>query len=312
VSFAGDVPGQVLNSRQVTVAGLGPAITSFQVQYVSENTVGAPQANVATILKPVVSSSPPRLVSYGIPIDSLSYNCDPSYTLRTGSEKEVADIAVLVARGWTVVVSGFLGPDHEWVAAYVEGRGTLDGIRAAENFAPSGLGGTSTPVATMGYSGGARGAEFANELAPTYAPELNIVGAAPGGLAVNVADVLRTTDGGAFAGVDFAGTLGLDRAYPSLGISSLLNARGQQMKRDIATMCIAQFVATYATQRIESYTTNGVDPLAWVRSKPSWRRTSAATSAHQRHPRISTWQETTSSSCRPTTTSWWRSIARRA
>jgi len=262
-SFAGTTPGQVLKSRQVTITGLGIPLpfTAWQVQYVSEDTFGSPQANVGTIIKPLLATGPPKLVSYQPAIDSLSYLCDPSYKLRKGNEAEAVNLAPLLLKGWTVVVPDFLGPNHQWAAAYVEGKGTLDGIRAAENFAPAGLPGRSTPVGLTGYSGGARGTEFAAELAPTYAPGLNIVGAAPGGLAVNVADVAKGADGGLFAGVYFAAALGIGRAYPSLDMDSLLNDDGKQMEQDISSMCIEEFTATYAFQRIERYTVDGVDPL---------------------------------------------------
>ncbi len=87
------------------------------------------------------------------PIDSLSYNCDPSHELRIGTEEDVGMIAALLAQGWTAVVPDFLGPDYEWVAGYVEAQGTLDGIRAAENFVPAGLSGAATPVGLTGHSG---------------------------------------------------------------------------------------------------------------------------------------------------------------
>jgi hypothetical protein len=137
----------------------------------------------------------------------------------------------------------------------------LDGIRAAENFAPLGLDGAKTPVGMMGYSGGSQAAEFAAEQAPTYAPELDIVGAAIGGLPVNIAHIAAKADGGVFAGVYFAAAVGLARAYPQIDIDALLNPAGEQMKQAISGMCIAQFVTTYAFQRIERYTTGGVNPL---------------------------------------------------
>ena len=262
-SFAGTHPGGVLNSRQVTITGLGIPLpyASYQVQYVTENTVGVPQANVATIIKPLHTTGPAKLVSYQPAIDSLSYLCDPSYLLRQGTEAEAVTIGNLLTKGWTVVEPDFLGPNHEWTAGVIEGKGTLDGIRAAENFAPVGLNGTATPVGMTGYSGGARGTEFAAELAPAYAPELKIVGAAPGGVSGNIGNVAKGANGGAFAGIYFAAAMGIGRAYPEVGIDSLLNAKGKKMEAAIGKMCIAQFSATYAFQRIQTYTVNGVDPL---------------------------------------------------
>ena len=259
-SFGQAQPGQVLKDRRVTVTAL-PTNTAYQVQYVSENTVGTRQADVATIILPTKPSASPKLVAYDPAIDSLSSSCDPSYQLRNGTEQETGVIAILLSEGWTVVVPDFLGPDNQWAAGYVEARGTLDAVRAAENFGPSRLDGSSTPVGLTGYSGGARGSEFANELAAAYAPELNIVGAASGGLAANISDVMSEVNGGVFSGIYFAALFGLDRAYPALDINSLLTARGKQMEASISTMCLVQYVPTYAFQTMQSYTVNQVNPL---------------------------------------------------
>ena len=260
-SFDGHHPGDVLKSRTVNIQGLSQ-YSAYQVQYVSTNTVGAPQANVATILRPQMMSRPAKLVSFQPPIDTLSYDCDPSYRLRTGSEGDLGKIATLLSKGWVVVVPDFLGPDHEWVAGYVEAKGTLDGIRAAENFASAGLAGAATPVGMIGYSGGARGTEFANELASTYAPELNLVGAASGGLAVDVGEVLEHLNGGPAAGIAFAGFFGISRAYPAIGLDALLNQEGQQLRRTIGTQCIEQFAGSYPNKKIESFVVGGVNPWA--------------------------------------------------
>ncbi|MGV9713731.1 lipase family protein [Gordonia sp. NPDC003424] len=262
-SFAGRTHGQILSSRavEIGVAGIGLPITAYQIKYVSTDTTGKPQANVATVFKPLSSNGSPKLVSYQPAIDSLSYRCDPSYQLRAGTNLELPLIAVLLNRGWTVVVPDFLGPDHQWGAGSVEGHGVLDGIRAAESFAPAGLDGPTTPVALTGYSGGAHGTEFANELAPTYTPELNIVGASIGGLPADMYRVMRGADGGVFSGVVFAGLLGLNRAYPTMGIDKMLNAQGQELRKNIADMCILEYTAAYPFRTIRSQTINGIDPL---------------------------------------------------
>lgn len=92
------------------------------------------------------------------------------------------------------------GAVDSWTAGVEEDHATLDGIRAAESFAPAGLAGRDTRVAMMGYSVGSQASQFATEMAPKYAPELNVVGVASGGLPVNVAHAAKKADGGAFAG----------------------------------------------------------------------------------------------------------------
>ncbi len=262
-SLAGHARGQILNSRavEVAVAGVELPYAAYQIKYVSTDSTGRPQADVATLLKPLSTKGSPKLVSFQPAIDSLSSRCDASYQLRAGTSVELPQIADLLNQGWTVAVPDYLGPDHQWGAGQVEGHGTLDGIRAAENFASAGLDGPATPVALAGYSGGAHGTESAYELAPTYASELNIVGATIGGLGADMRDVLRRANGGVFSGIVFASLFGLNRAYPKMGIDEMLNAKGKQLQNNISGMCVLEYMAAYAFRSVQSYTINGIDPL---------------------------------------------------
>jgi Secretory lipase len=56
--------------------------------------------------------------------------------------------------GWDVVIPDHEGPLATPIVGPTEGRTTLDGIRAAENFAAAGLEGSKTEVALSRYSGG--------------------------------------------------------------------------------------------------------------------------------------------------------------
>src|SRR5207248_3024359 len=113
-----------------------------------------------------------------------------------------------------------------------------------------------------GYSGGGLATAWAAELAPTYAPELNLVGFAEGGVASDVGVVARNINGGPGAGIYFGAAVGVARAYPNLiDLDTLLNADGKKMEQQISNECIEQYVPQYAFQKIERYTVNGVDPL---------------------------------------------------
>ena len=235
-SLASADPGDVLRSRRI--AALSPtALTgtrTYQLLYRTTDTSGEPIATVATLLLPNVPAPGPRkLVSYHPAEDSLTTRCAPSYTLRTGSGStqapESAVIAALLARGWTVVVPDYEGPRSEFAVGPLEGQAALDGVRAAERFAPAGLDGDHTPVALMGYSGGSIPTMWASGLAPRYAPELNIVGTAAGGVAASLRQSVPSLDGGPFAGAIVAASVGIDRAYPDFDLGSLLNSRGRAL-----------------------------------------------------------------------------------
>ena len=130
------------------------------------------------------TASPIRLFSYQTSYDALGSQCDPSYTLKAGTEGETGFVTSLANAGDTVLMADYEGEDAAYGVGPLSGYQTLDAIRAAETWL--GVPEASTPVGMLGYSGGAVATEFASELAPTYAPHLDIVGVAEGGLPVDL------------------------------------------------------------------------------------------------------------------------------
>ena len=68
-----------------------------------------------------------------------------------------------------------------------------------------------------GYSGGAIATGHAAELKGTYAPELNIVGAAEGGVPADLGMTLNVANGQATSGLILAAVMGLTHEYPEFG-----------------------------------------------------------------------------------------------
>lgn len=255
-------PGTVLASRPTTIRALAipVPVRAWQIKYLSTDTTGAKAANIATIIQPLVQ--PPKaqrkLVSYQTAYDGLDADCAPSYAFATGINppfyEEAAMLPLLVA-GYTVVSADYEGPEYQWAAGVNSGHGVLDGVRAAQSFAPAGLNGAATPTALWGYSGGALASQWANELAADYAPELNIVGVAAGGVPANIEAIARAIDGTALSGVYFGATVGLSRAYPKINIDALLNDKGKAAFETLGHQCIGEFTVQFAFQHMRDYVT---------------------------------------------------------
>jgi hypothetical protein len=97
----------------------------------------------------------------------------------------------------------------------------------------------------VGYSGGAIATEWASELAPGYAPGLNIVGAAAGGVPVDFAHNLEYVNGDQdWAGVIPAVLVSLGRAF-GIDVSQYLSAYGEQVTSQVSGECIASFDSAY-------------------------------------------------------------------
>ncbi|MGW5387602.1 lipase family protein [Nocardia sp. NPDC003963] len=240
--------GTVLRSREApfAFANLSTPIPSTQVLYRTTTQQNTPTATAATVLRPLVPG-PTKLLSYHTAYDALGSQCNPTYTLtgqadNRGAAAEQIIIAGYLAAGYTVVVPDYEGPDLEWTIGRQSGFAALDGIRAAEQFL--GLP-ASTPVAMIGYSGGSVPSEWAAELAPRYAPELALIGAAAGGPPVHIAHNLPYVSGSAdWAGVIPAVVVAYRRTY-GIETSTFLSERGAQLVDAVKDLCIGQFAAKY-------------------------------------------------------------------
>lgn len=261
--FENTTPGTVLRSRKVTVTGLGIPIpvNSWQTLARSTDAKGNPVAVASTLMVPatpyLLGKRP--LLSYQTAIDSLGDQCNPSFTLRTGTEKELPLLAMGLLNNWAVVVTDYQGPRNAYGAGPMEGHGTLDGIRAAQRLPGTGLSGVNTPVGLWGYSGGALATSSAAELLRSYAPELAVKGIASGGTPSDLQAAGRQIDGGPFSGLFLGAAVGISREYPET--RSILNDAGRALVRQIGDMCVEQESATFPFRRFNEFTTVA-DPLS--------------------------------------------------
>jgi hypothetical protein len=145
-------------------------------------------------------------------------------------------VRALVGTGVELVVPDFEGPQALFGVGDQEGRIVLDGIAAAER---TGLGGISstTRVAAYGYSGGAIASGWAAELAPAYAPRLQLVGVAEGGVPADIKQVLATVNGTENAWLAVMVLEAMARAYPHAGITAALNATGRAAFAGVSQAC---------------------------------------------------------------------------
>lgn len=250
VPLAQIAPGTVLKERgaSLELEGLTVPVATEQVLYRTTGELGQPTVTVTTIIKPLLSVGGTRIVAYQNAYDALGSECDPSYTLQggnngdsTGQEEELA-IAAYVAAGFTVTVPDYEGENLDWGAGQESGYGTLDAIRATEGYL--GVPG-STEVGMLGYSGGSIATDWAAELAPSYAPELHLVGAAIGGVPVHFAHVLNYINGDSdWSGIIPAFLISLPRAF-GVDITPYLSDYGKKLMSQVAGQCIASFASAY-------------------------------------------------------------------
>ncbi|MFI6866314.1 lipase family protein [Nocardia sp. NPDC050406] len=278
-------PGEILSARQVNLANfwLIPLnVKAWQLSYRSTNTRGEAIPAVATVIVPhrPAPTGQRALLSFQMAEDSLSVNCAPSYTLQMGSlpnplnpviGAEFIEVQAMLQLGHAVVVPDHQGPNAAYAVGPLGGRITLDGIRAAENFAPAELPGSETKVGLWGYSGGAIPTAHAAELQPEYAPELNMVGTAAGGLMADIRDAIDYNNGtSTFGGAVLGGLFGVAREYPQVNqfIDRYMNPLGKAVRVVHEGQCVTLQFAAFPFVNIKGLFDYPGDPMRAPEMQP--------------------------------------------
>ena len=223
-----------------------------QLLYVTTDELGCRTVSVVTVFQPRGKPAPARLLSYQTSYDALGAQCDPSYTLRTGTEGETGFIRSNVTAGYTVIMADYEGEDAAYGAGQQSGYETLDAIRAAESLL--GVPENFTPVGLLGYSGGAVATEFASELAPAYASHLDIAGVAEGGIPVDLFHDLAYINhpDSTWTGQIPSYLDGLARAFDIRDLDRYLTPRGIAVARADQTQCSSTFTGLTTAQMFKS------------------------------------------------------------
>lgn len=281
------VPGDLIRQRAVDVnAGPLPLpVNAWQLLYRSTSATGTPNAVSGILLAPKtpwLGGGPRPLVSYAVGTHGLGDSCAPSYLLRTGTENEIALIGQALVNGWAVVLTDYEGLGtpgvHTYAVGQSEGRAVLDAARAAARVAGAGLS-ASGPVGLFGYSQGGQATAFAGELAPSYAPELNLVGVATGGVPADLTEVARFNDGNVGFSLVLGAAVGYSSAYDDVPFEEILNDLGKRTVPRVESACTVELATIAPLRRLNEFVTVP-DPLA----DPRWQARLAENNAGQHAP----------------------------
>lgn len=252
-----------------------PFTESWRVLYRSENVHGEPIDVSGTVIVPTtpwLGGGARPVVAYAPGTRGLGDKCAPSRTLPTGGDYEATFIEGLLLRGWAVAVTDYEGlgtaGQHTYMVGGSQGKAVLDMARGARNLADAGLSDDS-PIGLMGYSQGGAAVGWAAELAPTYAPELPLVGVAAGGVPADLVATGEYLDGQLAFALALLAAIGNDAAYPELDLQSYLNADGQALYDRSQDICIVSYdgldaIVGNAFKTFDDFTTTSpLDTAIW-------------------------------------------------
>jgi triacylglycerol lipase len=260
-------PGTVIKQRTATYYfnGSPTPYTLVQLLYRTNNAQMQPVVNVTSIIKGAFPNG--RAVVDEPAYDSTNPFDSPSVKLHNdiditlnpgifggglsgiistlGQIKYVEPFKRLADQGYSVIVPDSEGETADFALGAEEGMTTLDAIRAALSAPDTGLA-PDSKVAMLGYSGGAIAVDWAAQLAPSYAPDVNarLVGAAYGGLLISPINNIVYINKQAESGIAPLALTGMARGY-GIDQTPYLNNAGEAVFAHVSSDSIGDAAKTY-------------------------------------------------------------------
>lgn len=247
--------GQVINTRDVSM----PAFAGYRVTeiaYRSTDTADRPILATATVVRPHHARPDGPVLSYQHYLNALGQRCAPTETLvnptlETAQDNAMVFLRLQLDRGWTVLIPDHLGPKVAYPGGQLSGRIVLDGMRAVRDdprFESAG-----SRFGALGYSGGGIASAWVALMHDEYAPDVNLVGVAQGGVPTDMTTMARMIGNlphPAF-GLAFAAAIGMAREYPeAVRLEDKLTPEGWGLYEDLRGRCTAKLLTKGAFRSV--------------------------------------------------------------
>ncbi|HEX4008534.1 MAG TPA: alpha/beta fold hydrolase [Solirubrobacteraceae bacterium] len=229
--------------------------TNYLVLYKQVGVTGKQVAvsGIVSIPKGKAPKSGFPVVTFAHGTTGIADQCAPSRDTGRSSGANEADTGVApllntwIKDGDAVVRTDYEGlgtpGTHPYLIGTSEGHGVLDIVRAARQLD----GAISNRVVIAGHSQGGQAALWAASLAPKYTPDLDVLGTvafAPQSHTADEVSLLKSLDTASLTPLASLILRGIDVAYPSLHVNSLLTPAGAKLYPQTLTACLGQLEST--------------------------------------------------------------------
>lgn len=234
-------PGELIRWEKYD-GDLPDGLTGFRLYYTTTDANDKIVPSTGVLALPAKGDGPFPLITWAHGTSGVARSCAPSNGPNAISEGVEPNASGLADLGWAMVSSDYPGMGAEGKFPYLvgegEGRAVLDAARAARQLPDANV---STQTVIWGHSQGGHAALWAGQLAPTYAPELDIVGTAPLSPASNPRTLAETVladqnAAGASLGIAFV-VEAYTKYYPNLDLEELVVPAARTLVREAATRC---------------------------------------------------------------------------
>lgn len=172
-------PGVLLRSEPFDRA-IPEGARAWRILYTTTTFEDRPMVASGIVVVPDAPSSEPRpVIAWAHGTTGVARHCAPSVLPDPWSAGAFFSLDRVVDEGWALVAPDYLGlgadGEHPYLVGEPTGRSVLDAVRAAHQLEESDL---ADATVVWGHSQGGGAALWTGGLAPTYAPDVQVVGVA--------------------------------------------------------------------------------------------------------------------------------------
>lgn len=257
-----DGPGTLISKSAFTTA-VPDTMRAWRIVYVTTDATGRRDTATATVLAAKDLPDGPRpVIGVGHGTVGIASRCAPSLSQQP-FKGSAAALAELAEQGWVAVTSDYAGMGtpgpNPYLVGKAEAHNVLDAVRAAHDVLD-----LSPKTLLLGHSQGGHAVLWAGSEAPTYSPELSVIGVAATAPASDLFGLMTTIRH------TLAGTLvtmylqhAWQQAYPTVGLGRELRAGVGSVIDQTSRLCLTGSEAAEAYGLARSVVGNVVDDSAY-------------------------------------------------
>lgn len=278
-SLRADAPGTLVRTAPYQAIR---GARAWKVLYHSEALDGRDIVVSGVVVAPTSGAVPEGgrpVVSWAHGTHGIADKCAPSR--HADWVRRMPAIRQLVDRGYVVAATDYEGLGTPGVHPYLVGesgaRGSLDVVRAAQQI-PAAKASNRTVV--FGHSQGGQAALFAGEIAPTYAPDLDVAGIVAGAPAAELEAMLPAAASiPDTLGFVVMGLAGAEAVYPDADRSVVLTPEGMADSEIVSKKCYGEVLKEFRRPVDDVIARNPSEVAPWpeimLRSTAGQRPTAA-------------------------------------
>lgn len=217
--------------------------SAWRILYTTTRDDGKPALSTALILASDNLPSGPRpVIAWAHGTTGIETRCAPSSDPSAVTFASIPAMDDALDNGWVIVATDYIGlgtpGPHPYLIGQGEGRSVLDSVRAAHEFSELSL---SDKTVVWGHSQGGGAALWTGILAPTYAPDvdlLGVAGIAPASDLIGLVDHIVSSP----FGYPFAAYVidAYSETYPDVSFGTYVRPGAQEAMRKFAETCVAE------------------------------------------------------------------------